>query len=67
MIFCKNKITLTAEILLDEMHIQWRLAGWKLKEDKDSNNDDEIILSAKNTKKGGEESQQLRQAKEGEP
>jgi hypothetical protein len=53
MIYPKNKTTLTAEKLLDEMHIQWHLAGGKLKEDKDSNNKDEITLAATYTEKGG--------------
>jgi hypothetical protein len=32
--------TLTTKKLLDEMHLHWRLAGGKLKEDKDSDNED---------------------------
>jgi hypothetical protein len=53
MTYCKNTKTLTTEKLLDEMHIQWCLAGGKSKEDEDSNNKDEIALAAINTKKGG--------------
>ncbi len=54
MIYCKNTKTLTTEKLLDEMHLQCCLAGGKLKEDNDSNdNKDEIALAATNTKKGG--------------
>ncbi len=53
MIYCKNQTTLTTEKLLGEMHIQWRFAGGKLKEDEDSNNKNEIALAATNTKKGG--------------
>ncbi len=53
MIYHNNKTTLTAEKVLDEIHIQWPLAGGKSKEDKDSNNKDEIALAATNTKKGG--------------
>jgi hypothetical protein len=55
MIHCKNKTTLTTEKLLDEMHIQWRLAGGKSKEDKDFNNEDKIALAAMNTKKEGKD------------
>jgi hypothetical protein len=53
MIYCKNTKTLTTEKLLYEMHLQWRLAGGKLKENMDSNDKDDIALSATNTKKGG--------------
>jgi hypothetical protein len=53
MIFHVNKKTLTTEKLLDEMHLQWHLAGEKSKEDKDSNDKDKIALAATNTKKGG--------------
>jgi hypothetical protein len=53
MIYRENRTTLTTEKLLDEMYIQWRLAGGKMKEDKDSNDDNEIALAATNTKKGG--------------
>ncbi len=53
MIHCKNTKTLTTKKLMDEMHLQWRLAGGKLKKDKDSNDKDEIALAATNTKKGG--------------
>jgi hypothetical protein len=52
MIYCKNTKTLTTEKLLDEMHLQWRLAGGKSKEDKDSSKEDEIALAAINTKGG---------------
>ena len=55
MIYCENTKTLTTEKLLDKMHLQWRLAGGKLKEDKDSDNEDEIALAARNTKKGGKQ------------
>jgi hypothetical protein len=34
MIHCKKGATLTTEKLLDEMHLQWRLAGGKLKDNK---------------------------------
>ncbi len=51
MICCKNKKTCTTEKQLDEMHLQWCLAGGK-KEDKDFNNKDKIALAAMNTKKG---------------
>jgi hypothetical protein len=53
MIYCKNTKTLTTEKLLDEMHLQWHLAGGKPKEDKGSNDEDKIALAATNTKKGG--------------
>ncbi len=53
MIYCKNKKTLTTEKLLDEMHLQWSLAGKKSMEDKDSNNKDEIALAGTKTKKEG--------------
>jgi hypothetical protein len=49
-----NKATLTTEQLLEKMHIQWRLAGGKLRED-NSNNKDEVALVA-STKKGGKKS-----------
>ncbi len=52
-IYHKNTKTLTTEELLDEMHLQWRLAGGKSKEDKDSDNKDEFALAATNAKKGG--------------
>ncbi len=55
MIYCENTKTLTTEKLLDKMHLQWRRAGGKLKEDKDSDNEDEIALAARNTKKGGKQ------------
>jgi hypothetical protein len=51
MIYCNNKATLTTEQLLEEMHIQWRLAGGKSRED-NSDNKDEVALVA-STKKGG--------------
>jgi hypothetical protein len=38
--------------LLKEMHIQWRIAGNKTQEDKDSNNEDEVVATA--THKGGQ-------------
>jgi hypothetical protein len=53
MIYRKNKKTLSTEKLLNEMHLQWRFAGGKSKEDKDSANEDEILLIAMYTKKGG--------------
>jgi hypothetical protein len=53
MIYCKNKKKLTTEKLPDKMHLQWRLAGGKLKGDKDSDGKDVISLAATNTKKGG--------------
>jgi hypothetical protein len=66
MIHCKNKKKLTTDKLLDEMHIQWRISGGKLKENKDSKDKDEIALAATNTMKGGK-SPMAGQAKEGEP
>jgi hypothetical protein len=54
MIYCNNKATLTTEQLLEEMHIQWHLAGGKLR-DNNSNNKDEVALVAR-TKKGGKKS-----------
>jgi hypothetical protein len=57
MIHCKKGATLTTEKLLDEMvHLQWHLAGGKLKVDKDSDNEDEIVLAATNAKKGRKKS-----------
>jgi hypothetical protein len=56
MIYCNNKATLTTEQLLEEMHIQCRLAGGKSREDKDSDNKDEVALVA-STKKGGSKGQ----------
>jgi hypothetical protein len=47
---------LKTEKLLDEMHLQWRLAGGKLKDDKDSKDKNEIALAATNAKKGGKKS-----------
>jgi hypothetical protein len=55
MIYHNNKTTLTTEQLLEEIHIQWHLAGGKSREDKDSNNEDEVALVA-STKKGGKKS-----------
>jgi hypothetical protein len=55
MIYCNDKAMLTTEQLLEEMHIQWHLAGGKLREDKNSNNEDEVALVA-STKKGGKKS-----------
>jgi hypothetical protein len=54
MIYCNKKAMLTTEQLLEEMHIQWRLAREKSREDK-SNNKDEVALVA-STKKGGKKS-----------
>ncbi len=56
MIHHKKGATLTTEKLLDEMHLQWHLAGGKLKDEKNSNNKDEIALAAMNAKKGGKKS-----------
>jgi hypothetical protein len=67
MIYCKNTKTLTTEKLLDKMHLQWCLAGGKLKDDKDSNDEDEIALAATNTKKGGKKPNGGGKPKEGEP
>jgi hypothetical protein len=53
MVYCENMKTLTTEKLLDEMHLQWHLAGGKSMEDKDSDDEDEIASAATNTKKGG--------------
>ncbi len=53
MIYHKNTKELNTEKLLNEMHLQWRLAGGESKEDKDSDDEDEIALAATNTKKGG--------------
>ncbi len=54
MIYRNNKAALTTEQLLEEMHIQWRLAGGKKRED-NSDNEDEVALVA-STKKGGKKS-----------
>jgi hypothetical protein len=51
MIYRNNKAMLTTEQLLEEMHIQWCLAGGKLSKD-NSDNKDEVALVA-STKKGG--------------
>ncbi len=56
MIHREKGATLTTERLLDEMHLQWRLAGGKLEDDKDSNDKEEIALAATNAKKGGKKS-----------
>ncbi len=56
MIHREKGATLTTEKLLDEMHLQWCLAGGKSKDDKDSDDKDEIALAATNAKKGGEKS-----------
>jgi hypothetical protein len=53
MIHCEKIATLTTEKLLEEMHLQWHLSGGKLKDDKNSNDGDEIALAAANAKKGG--------------
>jgi hypothetical protein len=55
MIYRNNKAMLATEQLLEEMHIQWHLAGGKLREVKDSDNEDEVGLVA-STKKGGKQS-----------
>ncbi len=52
-IYCKNTKTLTTKKLLDEIHLQWRLAGEKSKEDRDYNEEDEIALAATIPRKGG--------------
>jgi hypothetical protein len=52
MIHHEKRATLTTKKILDEMHLQWHLAGGKSKVDKDSNNEDEIALAATNAKKG---------------
>jgi hypothetical protein len=56
MIYHKKSATFTTKKLLDEMHMQWHLVGEKLKEDKDSNDEDKIGLAAANTNKGGKKS-----------
>jgi hypothetical protein len=56
MIHCKKDTMLTKEKLLEEMHLQWCLAGGKSEDDKDSYNEDEIALAAMNAKKGGKKS-----------
>jgi hypothetical protein len=48
MIYCKKGKTFTTEKILEEMHLQWHLAGGKSKDNKDSNNEDEIALAAMN-------------------
>jgi hypothetical protein len=53
MIHREKKATLTTERLLEEMHMQWHLAGRKSKDNKDSNDKNEIALAANNTKKRG--------------
>jgi hypothetical protein len=53
MIRCKKGAMLITEKLLDEMHLQWCLAGGKSKDDKDSDDEDEVALAAMNAKKGG--------------
>ncbi len=55
-IYCKKGAMLTTGKLLEEMHLQWCLEGGKSKDDKDSNNKDEIALAATNAKKGGKKS-----------
>ncbi len=56
MIHCKKRATLTTEKLLDEMHLQWPLAAGKSKDNKDSDDEEEIALAATNTKKGEKKS-----------
>jgi hypothetical protein len=56
MIHCKQGATLTTEKLLDEMHLQWHLSGGKSKDDKDSNDKEEIALAVMNAKKGRKKS-----------
>jgi hypothetical protein len=56
MINRKKGATLMIEKLLDEMYLQWRHAGGKSKDDKDSNDKEEITLAATNAKKGGKKS-----------
>jgi hypothetical protein len=50
-IYHNNKAMLATEQLLEEMHIQWHLAGGKLRED-NSNNKDEVALVASTKKRG---------------
>ncbi len=50
MIHCKKNARLPLERLLKVMRIQWHLTGRKSKDDKDSNNKDEIALAAMNGK-----------------
>jgi hypothetical protein len=52
----REKATLTTERLLEEMHMQWHLAGGKSKNGKNSNDKNEIALAATNTKKEGKKS-----------
>jgi hypothetical protein len=54
-IYRNNKAMLTTKQLLEEMHIQWHLAGGKSREYKDSNNEAEVALIA-STKMGGKKS-----------
>jgi hypothetical protein len=56
MIHHKKGATLTTEKLLDEMHLQWHLVRGELKDDKDSNDKEEIPLATTNAKKGGKKS-----------
>ncbi len=56
MIHREKGALLTTEKQLDEMHLQRHLAGGKLKDDKDSDNKDDITLAATNVKKGGKKS-----------
>ena len=56
MIHHEKKATLTTERLLEEMHMQWHLAGGMSKDNKNSDDKNEIALAATNTKKGGKKS-----------
>ncbi len=63
MIHHKKGTMLATEKLLDEMHLQWHLVEGKLKDDKDSDDKEEIALAAMNAKKWGGKSN-VREKKE---
>ncbi len=46
MIYKSKGTVLTCEKLLEEMHNQWRIAGNKSHDERDSDNEDEVVATA---------------------
>ncbi len=55
MIYKSKGTDLTCEKLLEEMHNQWRIAGNKSHDEKDLDNEDEVVATATEKKKSREE------------
>jgi hypothetical protein len=53
MIYKSKGTDLTCKKLLKEMHNQWRIAGNKSHDEKDSDNEDEVVATATGKEGGG--------------